>query len=84
MYDKYFTSTVVMLLILIADVFIGLNTAYYESGFLVTSRRDIIKANLVKRFGLEWMSTIILIVFLFLTKSLNLMVNINSNSYYLI
>lgn len=43
MFNRYYTSTIVMLIILFMDFLIGLNTAYYNAGSLIIDRLEIFK-----------------------------------------
>ena len=43
MFNRYYTPTIIMLIILFFDFLIGLNTAYYNAGSLIIDRVDIFK-----------------------------------------
>lgn len=73
-----------MLLLLFLDFIVGLNTAYYSSGSLVTDRIKIIKHQFTKTLGLEWISTIILMVLFIISKTTTHVINVNINPVYLI
>lgn len=38
LFVRYYSSTIIMLIILFIDFIIGLNTAYYKAGTLITNR----------------------------------------------
>ncbi|CAD8198895.1 unnamed protein product [Paramecium pentaurelia] len=84
LYNRYYSSSIIMLIILFIDFIIGLNTAYYNAGSLITNRIQIFKHQITKSFGLEWISTIILIILLIICKSTDTMINVTENPVYLI
>lgn len=43
LFNRFYTSTIVMLIILFIDFLIGLNTAYYNAGSLIIDRLEIFK-----------------------------------------
>ncbi|CAK56656.1 unnamed protein product (macronuclear) [Paramecium tetraurelia] len=84
LYNRYYSSTIIMLIILVVDFIIGLNTAYYNAGSLITNRIQIFKHQITKSLGLEWISTIILIILFIICKSTDIMINVTENPVYLI
>ncbi|CAD8106016.1 unnamed protein product [Paramecium primaurelia] len=84
LYNRYYSSSIIMLIILFIDFIIGLNTAYYNAGSLITNRIQIFKHQITKSFGLEWISTIILIILLIICKSTDTIINVTENPVYLI
>ncbi|CAD8096286.1 unnamed protein product [Paramecium sonneborni] len=69
MFDMYNIQSFVFLLILLGDLLVGLNTSYYTEGILVTDRKKIVKHNFLKCYGLEWMSTIQIMIYFILTQN---------------
>ncbi|CAD8095943.1 unnamed protein product [Paramecium sonneborni] len=69
MFDIYNIQSFVFLLILLGDLLVGLNTSYYTEGILVTDRKKIVKHNFLKCYGLEWMSTIQIMIYFILTQN---------------
>ncbi|CAD8190321.1 unnamed protein product [Paramecium pentaurelia] len=84
LYNRYYSSTIIMLIILFIDFIVGLNTAYYNAGSLITNRIQILKHQFTKSFGLEWISTIILIILFIICKKTDTMINVTENPVYLI
>ncbi|CAD8093469.1 unnamed protein product [Paramecium primaurelia] len=85
MFNRYYTSTIVMLIILFIDFLIGLNTAYYNAGSLIIDRLEIFKHQISKSYGLEWISTLILAAIFIVFKSLQITtINVTQNPSYLI
>lgn len=73
-----------MLTILLLDLLMGFNTAYYEFGFVVTSRVKIIKHRLLNCLGLEWISIVMVLTYLIYSSTTQVDLNVNENSVHLI
>ncbi|CAD8120874.1 unnamed protein product [Paramecium sonneborni] len=84
LYSRYYTSTIIMLIILSIDFIIGFNTAYYNAGSLITNRIQIFKHHITKSYGLEWISTIILIILFIACKTTDTIINVTQNPIYLV
>ncbi|CAK67965.1 unnamed protein product (macronuclear) [Paramecium tetraurelia] len=85
MFNRYYTSTIAMLIILFVDFLIGLNTAYYNAGSLIIDRLNIFKHQISKSYGLEWISTLLLAMLFIVFKSLAITtINVTQNPSYLI
>ncbi|CAD8054681.1 unnamed protein product [Paramecium primaurelia] len=84
LFDNYFISTLIMISILLVDIFISLNTVFYEAGQIVTKRIQIIKNVLWQSFGLEWISTFIVFILFLYSLATDTKVDINQNPYYII
>ncbi|CAD8096828.1 unnamed protein product [Paramecium sonneborni] len=84
LFGNYFISTLTMIIILFIDLFISLNTVFYEAGKIVTSRVQIIKNVLWQSFGMEWISIFIVLILLLYSIQTDTKVDINTNPYYLI
>ncbi|CAD8058871.1 unnamed protein product [Paramecium sonneborni] len=63
--EKLIIITTLQTLLLIVDMFINLNTAYYQFGQIVSERSKIIQHNFSKGYGLDAFSVIFLICLLF-------------------
>ncbi|CAD8122561.1 unnamed protein product [Paramecium sonneborni] len=68
MFDMYNLTSFIFQMVLLGDLIVGLNTAFYQQGQLVTDRKQIVYHNFLKCFGLEWTSTIQLLVYQILTQ----------------
>ncbi|CAK63907.1 unnamed protein product (macronuclear) [Paramecium tetraurelia] len=68
MFDMYNLTSFIFQMVLLGDLIVGLNTAFYNQGQLVTDRKQIVYHNFLKCFGLEWTSTIQLLVYQILTQ----------------
>ncbi|CAD8104262.1 unnamed protein product [Paramecium primaurelia] len=68
MFDMYNLTSFIFQMVLLGDLIVGLNTAFYKQGQLVTDRKQIVYHNFLKCFGLEWTSTIQLLVYQILTQ----------------
>lgn len=77
LFVRYYTSTIVTLIILFVDFMIGLNTAYYKAGSLITNRTQIWHHQLTKLFGLEWISILILAILFLITQYTDIIINVN-------
>ncbi|CAD8140691.1 unnamed protein product [Paramecium octaurelia] len=64
--EKLIIITTFQTILLILDMFINLNTAYYQFGQIVSERSRIIKHNFSKGYGLDAFSIIFLICLLFI------------------
>jgi hypothetical protein len=69
MYDDWFGITVTMIMLMLIDLLISFNTAYYESGSIVTDRYRIAVYNVSKSFGTELMSVLLLLIFMIIFKT---------------
>ncbi|CAD8202091.1 unnamed protein product [Paramecium octaurelia] len=68
MFDMYNLTSFIFQMVLLGDLIVGLNTAFYKQGQLVTDRKQIVQHNFLKCFGLEWTSAIQLLVYQILTQ----------------
>ncbi|CAD8180991.1 unnamed protein product [Paramecium pentaurelia] len=83
MFDVYYIQSFVFLLILFGDLLVGLNTSYYTEGILVTERKKIVKHNFLKCYGLEWISTIQIMIYLILSQNEEIQTKIKDYKIYL-
>lgn len=72
-----------MLLIILADLLIGFNTAYYDAGTLEKQRAKIFVKNIFRSYGLEWISVFILIGAFVLNRNSSYLINVNQYPAYL-
>ncbi|CAD8116941.1 unnamed protein product [Paramecium sonneborni] len=85
LFNRYYTSTIIMLIILFIDFLIGLNTAYYNAGSLITDRAQIFKHQIIKSYGFEWISTLLLATLFITFKSIEITtINVTQNPSYLV
>ncbi|CAD8084162.1 unnamed protein product [Paramecium sonneborni] len=85
MFNRYYFSTIIMLIILFIDFIIGLNTTYYNAGSLITDRVQIFKHQIIKSYGLEWISTLLLAILFITSKSNEITtINVTQNPSYLV
>ncbi|CAD8121596.1 unnamed protein product [Paramecium sonneborni] len=83
MFDMYNLTSLIFQMVLLGDLIVGLNTAFYKQGQLVTDRKQIVQHNFLKCFGLEWTSTIQLLVYQILTQDPQITQQIKDYKIYL-
>lgn len=77
LFGTYSNGTTFMMIILLMDFFISLNTAYYESGYLVKNRLKIIKHTLWRAYAFEWISIFSILILDITTKVIGRDLNVN-------
>lgn len=82
-YGELKFASITLLVLLIFDFLMSLNNEFYEFGQIVTQRSKIVKNVLMKSYGLEAASILILFIYMVLSASEPLGINISEDWYHI-